>query len=52
MTYLPTDIMVTAIANSAGDWDLIPGRVMPQSQKMVPDPSLLNCIIRYGSRVK
>ena len=34
--------MVRVFANGAGDWGLIPGRVMPKTQKMVLDPTLLN----------
>ena len=40
--------------NGPGDLDSIPGRVIPKSQKMLLNASLLNTlsIIRYGSRVK
>ena len=30
------------IANELGNWSLIPGRVIPKTQKMVLDTSLLN----------
>ena len=29
-------------ANGSGDWDSIPGRVIPKTQKMVLDAALLN----------
>ena len=35
-------IMVRAFANGPGDRILIPGRVIPKTQKMVLDASLLN----------
>ena len=38
-------------ANSSGDWGLIPGRVIPKTQKMVLDTSLLN-IQHYKVRIK
>ena len=34
--------MVRAFANGPGDLASIPGRVIPKTQKMVPDTSLLN----------
>ena len=40
--YLAIGIMVRVIANCPGDWDSIPGRVIPKTQKMVLDASLLN----------
>ena len=43
--------MGRVFANGPGDWGSIPGGVMPNTQKMVLDTSLLN-IIRYVSRVK
>ena len=33
---------VIAFANEPGDWGSIPGRVIPKTQKMVLDTSLLN----------
>ena len=44
-------LAVRVFANGPGDLGSIPGRVIPKTQKMVLDASLLN-IIRYGSRVK
>ena len=35
-------LMVRMFTNSQGDWDSIPGQVMPITQKMVLDVSLLN----------
>ena len=35
-------IMVRKFANRQGDWGSIPGRVIPKTQKMVLDASLLN----------
>ena len=32
----------TVFGNSPGDWGSIPGRVIPKTQKMVIDASLLN----------
>ena len=45
-------MMVRVFANGAGDLDLIPGRVIPRTQKwyLMP-PYLTLSIIRYGSRV-
>ena len=34
--------MVRVFANGLGDWGSIPGRVIPKTQKMVLDASLLN----------
>ena len=34
--------MVRVFANGLGDLGSIPGRVIPKTQKMVPDASLLN----------
>ena len=52
-------LAVRVFANGPGDLGSIPGRVIPKTQKMVLDASLLNMppcltlsIIRYGSRVK
>ena len=44
-------LAVRVFANGLGDRGSIPGRVIPKTQKMVLDPSLLNSIIRKGSRV-
>ena len=44
--------MVRVFANGPGDLSSISCRVIPKTQKMVLDASLLNCITRYGSRVK
>ena len=46
-------MMIRVFANGPGDLGSIPGRVIPKTQKMVLDASLLNTqIIRHGSRVK
>ena len=46
-------LAVRVFTNGPGDQGSIPGRVIPNTQKMVLDASLLNIsIIRYGSRVK
>ena len=45
------DLAVRVFTNGPGDWGSTLGRVIPKTQKMVLDPSLLN-IIRYVSRVK
>ena len=42
---------VRVFANGPGDLGSIPGRVIPKTQKMVLDASLLSTI-RYGLRVK
>ena len=34
--------MSRVFANGPGDWDSIPGRVIPKTQKMVLDASLIN----------
>ena len=44
-------IMVREFANDPEDRSSIPGLVIPKTQKMVLDTSLLN-IVRYISRVK
>ena len=44
-------MMVRVFANGLGDLDSIPGRVMPKTQKMVLDASLLNTQ-RYKVRIK
>ena len=35
-------IMVRVFANGPGDWGSIPSRIIPKTQKMVLDTSLLN----------
>ena len=40
--YQPIGKMVTVLTNSAGDWGSITGQVIPKTQKMVLDTSLLN----------
>ena len=35
-------LMSRVFANGPGDWDSIPGRVIPKTQKMVLDANLLN----------
>ena len=47
------DQAVRVFANGPGDLGSIPGRVIPKTQKIVRDASLLKLsIIRYGSRVR
>ena len=43
--------MARVFINDLGDWSLIPGQVMPKTQKMVLDTSLLN-IQQYKVRIK
>ena len=43
--------MVRVFANSPGDLGSIPGRVIPKTQKMVLDATLLN-IQQYKVRIK
>ena len=38
----PIDIMVKVFANGPGDQGSIPGQVIPKTQKMVLDASMLN----------
>ena len=45
------DIMVRVFANDPGDLGSIPGRVIPKTQKMVLDTSLLNAQ-HYKVRIK
>ena len=46
-------LAVRVFASGPGDWGSIPGRVIPKTQKMVLDPSLINTQhYKYGSRVK
>ena len=40
--YQPFGTMVRVFANGPGDQGSIPGQVIPKTQKMVLDPSLLN----------
>ena len=40
--YVPTSMMVRVFANGPGDLGSIPGWVIPKTQKMVLDASLLN----------
>ena len=50
--YIPDiGIMVRVFANSPGDLGSIPGRVIPKTQKMVLDATLLNTL-RYKLRIK
>ena len=35
-------IMLRVFTNGPGDWGSIPGWIIPKTQKMVLDPSLLN----------
>ena len=53
MYLLAPDIgmMVRVFANGPGDLGLIPGRVIPKTQKMVLDASLLNTQ-HYKVRIK
>ena len=53
--YLYIGKMVWVFTNGPGDRDSIPGRVIPQTQKMVLDPSLLNtqyCTICIKGKVE
>ena len=43
--------MVSVFTNGLGDMGSIPGRVIPKTQKMVLDPSLLNTQ-QYKVRIK
>ena len=43
--------MSRVFANGPGDWGSIPGRVIPKTQKMVLDASLLNTQ-HYKVRIK
>ena len=43
--------MSTVFANGLGDWESIPGEVIPKTQKMVLDPILLNTQ-HYKVRIK
>ena len=49
--YIDIGIMVRVFANGSGDQSSIPGRVIPKTQKMVLDATLLNtqrvCIYIY-----
>ena len=48
-------MMIRALAKGPGDLCSIPGRVIPKTQKMVLDPSLLNTQyykVRIKSKVK
>ena len=44
-------MIFTMFTNGPGDRGSLPSRVIPKTQKIVLDTSLLNTIIRYGSRV-
>ena len=37
-----TGLMSSVFANGLGDWDSIPGQVIPKTQKMVLDATLLS----------
>ena len=39
---MPPGIVDRVFANCSGDWNSIPGRVIPKTQKMVLEASLLN----------
>ena len=44
-------LMSRVFTNGPENWDSIPGRVIPKTQKMVLDAALLNILnLRYGSR--
>ena len=49
--YMPIGIMVSVFAKGPEKWGLITVRVIPKALKMVLDASLLDSIIRYGSRL-
>ena len=44
-------MMVKVFANGPGDWSSIPGQVIPKTQKMVVDATLLNTQ-HYKVRIK
>ena len=48
---LDIDIMVRVFANGPGDLGLVPGRIIPKTQKMVVDAALLNTQ-HYKVRIK
>ena len=50
-TMLDIDIMVRVFANGPGNLGLVPGRVIPKTQKMVLDTSLLKTR-HYKVRIK
>ena len=41
-SYQPIGIMVRVFTNGPGDWSSIPSQVIPKTQKMVLDATLLN----------
>ena len=45
-------LMMSVLSNGLCDQGLIPGWILQKTQKRVLDPTLLNSIIKYGSRVK
>ena len=45
------DLMSKVFANDPGDWNSIPGRVIPKTQTMLLDPTLLNTQ-HYKVRIK
>ena len=47
--YIHIGLAGSVLKNGAGDWDSIPGRVLPKSQKMVLDTSLFNIVSIYGT---
>ena len=50
-TFMPIGLMSRVFANSLGDRGSIPGRVIPTTQKMVLDATLLNTQY-YKVRIK
>ena len=42
LLYRPIGIMVKVFTNGLGVWDSIPSQIIPKTQKMVIDASLLN----------
>ena len=47
--------MSRVFVNSQGDWGSVPGRVIPKTQKIVPNVSLLNtqdCKVRIKTKVE
>ena len=49
--YWAIGLMSRVFTNGPGDWDSIPGRVIPKTQKMVLDAALLNTQ-HYKVRIK
>ena len=50
--YRPIGLMRRVFANGPADRSLIPGRVIPKTQKMVPDAALLSNPARIKGKVE